>query len=83
MAQRLEAALRKPGAAADASPPTTTGAPRDGNPDRCYSPFPPRAPRPSEPKAAPRTEDKTNQSKTLYDSLEQEMASLLGRQNKT
>jgi len=33
---------------------------------------------------APPPEPKPNQSKTtLYDSLEQEMASLLGRQNKT
>jgi len=84
MAQRLEAALRKPGGSADASPPSTparaTPAPRT---DAVLPPPPPRTPRPNEPKAAPRTDDKTNQSKTLYDSLEQEMASLLGRQNKT
>jgi hypothetical protein len=77
MAQRLEAALRKPGAAAEASPPATPARVAPAPPS------PPRAPRPNEPKPAPRTEDKTNQSKTLYDSLEQEMASLLGRQNKT
>jgi flagellar protein FliO/FliZ len=45
----------------------------------------PRAPRPSEPKPAPRADTKPNQgNKTaLYDSLEQEMASLLGRPTKT
>jgi flagellar protein FliO/FliZ len=83
MAQRLEAALRKPGASADASPPSTPARAAPAARTDVAPPSPPRAPRPNEPKAAPRTEDKTNQSKTLYDSLEQEMASLLGRQNKT
>ncbi len=83
MAQRLEAALRKPGASADASPPPTAARAAPAARTDAPPPSPPRAPRPNEPKAAPRTEDKTNQSKTLYDSLEQEMASLLGRQNKT
>jgi flagellar protein FliO/FliZ len=83
MAQRLEAALRKPGASADASPPPTPARAAPAARTDAIPPVPPRAPRPNEPKAAPRTEDKTNQSKTLYDSLEQEMASLLGRQNKT
>jgi hypothetical protein len=83
MAQRLEAALRKPGASGDASPPATPPRVAPAPRTDAASPPPPRAPRPSEPKAAPRAEDKTNQSKTLYDSLEQEMASLLGRQNKT
>ena len=48
-------------------------------------PFPPRASRPAEPKPAPRADAKPNQgNKTaLYDSLEQEMASLLGRPPKT
>ncbi len=120
MAQRLEAALRKPIAETrPAAAPARTapiGEPAAGTP-----PLPPRAPRPSdlassaelsapvdhspasEPgfakagagfakpgtgfvKAAPKTprpEPKPSQSKTtLYDSLEQEMASLLGRQNK-
>jgi hypothetical protein len=47
-------------------------------------PLPPRAPRPAEPKPA-RADTKPNQgNKTaLYDSLEQEMASLLGRPTKT
>jgi hypothetical protein len=39
---------------------------------------PPRGTRPIEPKA-PRSEAKTNKPTTLYDNLEQEMASLLGR----
>ena len=42
--------------------------------------LPPRTPRPSEPK---RAEAKPSQGKTApFDSLEQEMASLLGRPNK-
>jgi hypothetical protein len=82
MAQRLEAALRKSGAATDAPSPPATPA-RSAPAVRADAATPSRAPRPNEAKGAPRTEDKTNQSKTLYDSLEQEMASLLGRQNKT
>jgi flagellar protein FliO/FliZ len=80
MAHRLEAALRKPGAAADARP---TGAPLRPEPapqTEATPATPPRAARPSEPK--PRPETKPNQSKALYDSLEQEMASLLGRPTK-
>jgi len=61
MAQRLEAALRKP---------ATQAAPAEP---------PPRAARPAEPKPAARPESKPNQNTTLYDNLEQEMASLLGR----
>jgi flagellar protein FliO/FliZ len=83
MAQRLEAALRKPGASADASQPPTPARAAPAPRTDAVPPSPPRAPRPNEPKAAPRTEDKTNQSKALYDSLEQEMASLLGRPTKT
>jgi len=64
MAQRLEAALRKPGAAAENRP---SAAP----------------PRPSPAKPA-QPDAKPSQGKTaLYDNLEQEMASLLGRQTKT
>ncbi len=52
------------------------------NPTDTLPPLP-RPPRPSEPKPA-RTEAKPSQGKTaLYDSLEQEMASLLGRPTKT
>jgi hypothetical protein len=62
MAHRLEAALRKPGAAPDAA-----------------ASQPPRAPRAAEPKPAPRAEQKPAPSRSLYENLEQEMASLLGR----
>jgi hypothetical protein len=85
MAQRLEAALRKPGAEARTSPtpPRATPTVEPAAPaNTAPSTSAPRAPRPSEPK--PRPEAKPSQGKTaLYDSLEQEMASLLGRQNKT
>jgi hypothetical protein len=64
MAHRLEAALRKPSAAAPA-------APAEAQPRAAARPAEPKAPRSSEPKPAP--------AKNLYDSLEQEMASLLGR----
>ena len=43
-------------------------------------PAPARTARPAEPKAAaPRADAKPNKSTTLYENLEQEMASLLGR----
>jgi len=83
MAQRLEAALRKPGAATESSP--VAMPPRKPAPEQSQTAAPamPRPPRPSEGRPA-RPEAKPNQSKTtLYDSLEQEMASLLGRQTKT
>jgi flagellar protein FliO/FliZ len=88
MAQRLEAALRKPETEAKPAAPA--------EPVRSTLPPPPRPSRPSdvrpmeakpEAKPAPRGDGKPNQSKTektaLYDSLEQEMASLLGRPTKT
>ena len=74
MAQRLEAALRKPEARPAAA---LRGAPEQaahGEPP----PPPPRPARPGEPKPA-RPEGK---KPTLYDNLEQEMASLLGRPTK-
>jgi flagellar protein FliO/FliZ len=75
MAQRLEAALRTPNTEARARPEQAVTADA--------APPPPRTSRPSEPKTT-RAEAKLDQSKTtLYDSLEQEMASLLGRPNKT
>ena len=85
MAQRLEAALRKPGETAPLA--TTRPAPAES----MLPPPPPRTPpRPSEAKPAARTDAKPGQGKTeksektaLYDSLEQEMASLLGRPTKT
>jgi flagellar protein FliO/FliZ len=79
MAHKLEAALRKPKADraelnAAAGAPPSTDAPSAAAPARN---------RPIETKPA-RTEAKPpqpNPGKTLYDSLEQEMASLLGRSN--
>jgi len=81
MAQRLEAALRKPGETT--APATTRPAPAE----TMLPPPPP--PRPAA-KPVARTDAKPNQGNTgktektaLYDSLEQEMASLLGRPTKT
>ncbi len=83
MAQRLEAALRKPTGAAEtrAAPPRPAPSPEPGQPSEAA----PAMPRPARPEAKPaRAEAKPKESKTtLYDSLEQEMASLLGRQTKT
>jgi flagellar protein FliO/FliZ len=77
MAHRLEAALRKPGAPAPApAAPAVVATATEAAP-----PAPPtRGARPAEPKlAAPRADVKPNKSTTLYENLEQEMASLLGR----
>jgi len=83
MAQRLEAALRKPNSEGrvpapprSAPTPTPDPAPRTDAP----TPAPPlRAPRATEQKPA-RADAKPNQNKTaIYDTLEQEMANLLGR----
>jgi len=74
MAHRLEAALRKPGAPAPApaAPAVVAAAPETAPPTR--------GARPTEPKlAASRADVKPNKSPTLYENLEQEMASLLGR----
>ena len=81
MAQRLEAALRrqKPAEARPAEP-----APRQ---QTAAAPEPPQAEiapareEPAAPAPAPRAEPKPAQGKSVYDSLEQEMASLLGRPN--
>jgi flagellar protein FliO/FliZ len=88
MAQRLEAALRKqpegrpapaPSRAAPKAEPAAAA-------DTALPPPPPPPPRQraGEPRGeAKRAEAKPNQAKTqLYDTLEQEMASLLGRPNK-
>ena len=92
MAHRLEAALRKPNAPAEAR----VGAPQPRQEPRqaqateqtaAPEPLPappappqPRAARPAEPKPARSAPPaKPPQSTTLYDNLEQEMASLLGR----
>src|SRR5580698_5473012 len=96
MAHRLEAALRKPTAPAEARTPAPQPRqeprqePRQAQPvEQTAAPEPlpvppsppqPRAARPAEPKPAPRSAPaKPPQSTTLYDNLEQEMASLLGR----
>jgi len=79
MAHRLEAALRKPTApAAAAAPRTTPPAEQNASPEAAPPEPSPRAARLADPKA-PRTEAKPNKSASLYDNLEQEMASLLGR----
>jgi hypothetical protein len=97
MAHRLEAALRKPNAAPEArtpatSPRTTPAAEQIQAADAVLPPPPPRTPRPGDLSAEARSAKaeakparaEPNQGKTtLYDNLEQEMASLLGRSNKT
>ena len=74
MAQRLEAALRKPKSAAAAP-----GAARSAPPPAQAAEAEAAAPQPAAPPRAAPAAGKSGQSKTLYDSLEQEMASLLGR----
>ena len=87
MAQQLEAALRKPNAKAE---PRMPSMPRAATPSEPAAPAaatstpngsaPPRNARTPEVKPPPRPDAKQPPaSKTLYDSLEQEMASLLGR----
>jgi hypothetical protein len=81
MAQRLEAALRKPG---EARPPGSQARPAPDQAARGDSlpPPPPRNARANEQR--PPEADKPNQSKTaIYDTLEQEMANLLGRPSKS
>jgi hypothetical protein len=97
MAQRLEAALRRPKASdkpAEARQPSTRPQP-PAPPAPAVEPetapvadasqpdeAPPAAPAPTTPApAAARPESKPAQQKSVYDSLEQEMASLLGRPN--
>jgi hypothetical protein len=82
MAQRLEAALRKPGAAAElrdvrpAAPPLPSRA-RIAEPEAAP---PPASPAPSRPPASPDADPPADaKPANLYDNLEQEMASLLGR----
>jgi flagellar protein FliO/FliZ len=95
MAQRLEAALRRPVKGDDArtAQPAPRGAPAPTATDDeefAAPPPPPARPAPSSDTArparpetrAPRADAKPAPQKSLYDSLEQEMASLLGRPNK-
>jgi len=77
MAQRLEAALRKPNETAPATPTRAEQTkPVEAAPQ-------PRAPRPSAPKAEAKPPQGKTEKTALYDTLEQEMASLLGRPPKT
>ncbi len=83
MAQRLEAALRKPKAAEKPSEPRETATAEEPVAETeapVASPAPPSPPRPvrSVDAKAARAETKAKEGK-LYDTLEQEMASLLGR----
>ena len=86
MAQRLEAALRKPKTSEPRTSPTSAATAEDAEraeEQTAAPPPPPRAARPTEAKPA-RAEAKPKEGKALYDTLEQEMASLLGRPaNKT
>ncbi len=81
MAQRLEAALRRPGAG-EMHPPVTdplaaspSNAPREAKPSRSE----PRLESRVEPRVEPHAESRPASGQSAYDSLEQEMASLLGR----
>jgi hypothetical protein len=88
MAHRLEAALRKPKAPAEgrtapppvmAAPPPSTENDVDAAAAEAAS-RPPRPARPADERPAPaQAEARPKEGKALYDSLEQEMASLLGR----
>jgi hypothetical protein len=86
MAQRLEAALRKPKTAEPRASSASAAAAQDAEQteeQNAAPTAPTRAPRPAEAKPA-RAEAKPKEGKALYDTLEQEMASLLGRPaNKT
>ena len=82
MAQRLEAALRRPAKSRDRDPRPAA----EPTPEMEFAPEPAPLP-PPEPKPArmearsARTDTQKPAQKSLYDSLEQEMASLLGRPN--
>jgi hypothetical protein len=83
MAQRLEAALRRPNTRDDAQPPATDplAAPMPPKPARAEPKIEPRLDIKPEPKAEPKMDSTPEaQAKNPFDSLEEEMASLLGRQ---
>jgi flagellar protein FliO/FliZ len=86
MAQRLEAALRKsPGEArpAGGQPRSAPAADQTARSEALPTP-PPHPARAGEQRPAPAEANKINQNKTaIYDTLEQEMANLLGRPSKT
>jgi hypothetical protein len=87
MAHRLEAALRKPKPASEGRMPPPVIVPPPPAPEDTVdsagaepTPRPLRPARPIEEKPSPSQADgKPKEGKALYDSLEQEMASLLGR----
>ncbi len=86
MAQRLEAALRKsPGEArpSGGQPRAATAADQTARSEALPTP-PPRPARPGEQRPPAAEASKVNQNKTaIYDTLEQEMANLLGRPSKS
>jgi flagellar protein FliO/FliZ len=86
MAQRLEAALRKsPGEArpGGGQPRATAAADQTARGEALPTP-PPRPARPGEQRPPAAEASKVNQNKTaIYDTLEQEMANLLGRPSKS
>jgi hypothetical protein len=85
MAQRLEAALRKPKAVDTRAPVAPSPEPQDEAEDVAASAPPPPPPRPARPaeakpaRADAKAKEGAKEGKALYDTLEQEMASLLGR----
>ena len=92
MAQRLEAALRKPKPAEAREPhiatPAAAVSPPAATPEESAEAPPPPAPtpppiprvaRPAEPRPSRPAVAKPREGKAIYDTLEQEMASLLGR----
>ena len=85
MAQRLEAALRKPPgeSRAAAGPARPAATPDHSARSDSPPPAPPRNPRANEQRPAPAEANKPNQKTAIYDTLEQEMANLLGRPSKT
>jgi hypothetical protein len=83
MAQRLEAALRRPGSRDDMHPPVTdplAAAPKLPEPPARETRSEPKLDFTPEPKAEPKPAQGQTPSKNPFDSLEEEMASLLGRQ---
>jgi flagellar protein FliO/FliZ len=84
MAQRLEAALRKPKAVESREAPMHTGPAQPSGSDTPTAPStqatPVRPLRPVETKPA-RPESSAKEGKAIYETLEQEMANLLGRQS--
>jgi len=86
MAQRLEAALRKPPSEArpaGGQPRSAAAADQTARSEALPTP-PPRPARPGEQRPPAAEASKTNQNKTaIYDTLEQEMANLLGRPSKS